>query len=275
MPVPRLALLLVCGLAATATAQPARTARPGAARAGKAAKIDLAATSAALVGTDVAAAAKAAATLGGSKDAAFHEPLRDLLATGAHPDVVVAGLTALAATAQPADVALAALYQDARHPQVRAAALRIVLATKPDPAVVMTALRSFDEPVRAIGADAAGAAGLREAVPALLVLLDKGELPAARALAKLPDETLAKTIAARFGIAPDAALAVALGGMLVQPSFSAEPARLEVVRTLTKLSGIEPLAALEAYVKATPATPPTQSRREADGHLKSRQTGDR
>ncbi|HVV84395.1 MAG TPA: hypothetical protein VHE35_15110, partial [Kofleriaceae bacterium] len=121
--------------------------------------------------------------------------------------------------------------------------------------------------VRAAAADAAGARRDRNAVPALLALLDRGETQAALALGAIADADLARTVAEHFGTAPDPTLAKCLGAMLVRKDFAAEPARLEVVRTLAKMDGTQVIAALSDYVDATPATPPTQSRKEAEDAL--------
>lgn len=253
--------LVAVALAGSAAAQPRP--RPG--------KFDPAKAAATLVGSDLAAATAAATALGSSKDVAHHEPLLDALATGVHPEVAAAAWTALAASASKPALTLVPMYLRHRHPAVRAAVLRLA----GDDAAVIAALGSFDEPVRATAAELAGARGLAAATPSLLVLLDKGELPAARALAKLGDELMFRTVAAHFGVAPDQAVAIALGGMLTKPGFGPEAARVDLVRLLSKMSGVEALDALEAYVKATPATPPRQSRREAEAVLSARQKGDR
>jgi hypothetical protein len=116
---------------------------------------------------------------------------------------------------------------------------------------------------------------LTETIPALLILLDKGEDAAAISLGAMANEDLARTVAEHFGTAPDATLARALGAMLARPDFGPEPTRVETVRTITKLAGPEATNALEAYVKATPVTPPRQSRREAEAALKERLGGDK
>lgn len=263
-------------LALTVTAVHAQPAKPGARPApARKTKLDPAKAAATLVGGDVAAAATAAAELGGSKVPAHHEPLLDAFSTGVHPDVLVAGLTALGPTATKTDLQIIALYTRYRNAAVRAAALRAYSTSIGDPALVMESLRAFDPAVRGNAADVAGRLKLTEAVPALLILLDKGEAPAARALGSMADETLARSVAEHLGVAPDAALAVAIGAMLVRTEFGPESTRVDLVRTLSKLSGVEAVNALEAYVAATPANPPRQSRREAEAVLKARQTGDR
>ena len=257
--------LAVAVLASPALAQPRP--RPG--------KLDVAKATAAVGGGDVAAAVTAATALGAAKESAAREALLDALATGVHPDVAIAGLSALGAAGAKDALEVVPVYQRHRNPAVRAAALKLYVGLSGDVTAIAGGLRSFDAPVRAVAADAAGDRGLTATVPALLVLLDKGEVPAARALGKLGDELLFRTVAEHFGVAPDQAVALALGGMLAKPGFGPEPARVDLVRMLSKLSGVEALDALEAYVKATPANPPRQSRREAEAVLTARQAGDR
>lgn len=270
----RYSFLLVGALAATAAAQP-RAGKPAAARPAKPGKLDVAKASEALVGADLPLAAKAATALGGSTLDAAHAALLDGLATGLHPDVVVAGLTALEKTATKTDLQAIGAYLHYRNPAVRAAAYRSFLASIGDPATVAEGLRSLDAPVRQVAAEAAGRMKLTETIPALLILLDKGEDAAAISLGLMANEDLARTVAEHFGTAPDATLAKALGTMLAKPEFGPEPVRLETIRTVTKLAGPEATNVLEAYVNATPANPPRQSRREAEAALKERLGGDK
>lgn len=270
-----LSFLLMCalGASANAVAQPKPAAR--AARPAKPGKVDVEQAKVALVGTDLAAAVAAAKALGGTTLEPAHEALLDALATGLHPDVAVAALTALGPTATKTDLQVIGTYTHYRNPLVRAAALRSYLLSTGDLATVQQGLSSFDAPVRAVAAEAAGRMKLKETVPALLILLDKGEDAAALALAGMANEELARTIAEHFGTAPDATLAKALGVMLAKKEFAAEPIRLELVRAVIKLAGVESTNVLEAFVAATPATPPKQSRREAEAALKVRLGGDK
>lgn len=260
-------LCALCAFGATAAAQPARPAPARAARV-KPGKLDLPKAAAALTGTDLAAAAKAAQQLGASTDPAARVIVHDALATGLHPDVMVAAITALGAAPTKDDLPLLRDYTRFRHAGVRAAALRAYLAAAGTAADVVENLKSLDPEVRAVAASAAGRMQLKDTAPALLILLDKGEKEAALALGAMGDEGLARVIAEHLGTAPDASLAIAFGAMLSRPTFGPEPVRLEAVRTVIKLAGPEAIAALEAYVAATPANPPKQSRREAEAGIK-------
>lgn len=251
--------------AGAAAPRPARPARPG-----KPAKVDVVAATAALGGGDLAAARKAAADLATLADPAAHGALLDALVVGLHPEVAIAALDGLAAAPGEADVATVIAYARHRAPTVRAAAIR-ALGNHASPvavARVQRALRDNDASVRAAAAQVAGKRGDKAVAPALLALLDKGEAPAALALGAIADADLARVVAEHLGVAPDPTLAQCLGAMLVRKDFAAEPARLEVVRTLAKMDGQQVVAALSDYVDAVPATPVVQSRQEAVAALK-------
>lgn len=249
-------------------AGPARPARP--ARPGRPAKVDVVAATAALQGGDLAAARQAAAALATVADPAAHGGLLDALVTGLAPDVAVAALDALAKAPAELDLPTILAYARHRNPAVRAAAIHALAgqASAPASARSLAALHDTDSSVRAAAAAVAGLRKDRNAVPALLALLDKGEAPAALALGALADADLARVVAEHLGAAPDPTLAQSLGAMLVRKDFGPEPARLEVVRTLAKMDGTQVVAALSDYVDATPATPVVQSRREAQDALK-------
>jgi HEAT repeat protein len=267
--------LILLGFVASAQAQPARQSPAARAPRVRPGKFDLAKASAALVGADLAAATKAATELGAQLDLAAHEPLLDAFATGVHPDVMIAGLTALTATASKTDLAAISIYTRFRNPAVRAAALRAFSASIGVPEIIIDGLGAFDASVRAAAADVAGRLAMKEAVPALLILLDKGEIPAAQALGSMADADLARVVADHLGTAPDNVIAIAMGAMLLRPGFGPEAVRVDSVRALLKLSGTEAVDALEGYVNASPATPPRQSRREAEAALKALQAGGR
>ncbi|MCL4227791.1 MAG: HEAT repeat domain-containing protein [Myxococcales bacterium] len=233
-------------------------------------KVDVAAQRAALLAGDVERAAAAAAELGKTDDPAAHAALLEGLGTGLHPEVAVAALAALGAAPRPGDLTTLTRYLRARPPAVRAAAVRALGAHADAGALILTALRDQAEPVRAAAAEAVVARRPRGAAEPLVALLDKGELPAARALAAIADAELARVVAERIGTAPDGVLAQCLGQILVRPDFGPDPARVQVVLALAKLAGPEAITALGDYIDATPATPPRASRREAENVLKQK-----
>lgn len=262
------ALLLVSALAVPAAAQPSTG------RSAKKPKVNVPAQAALLHGGDVDKAKAAAAELGKTDDAAAHDALLDGLATGLHPDVATVALGALGAAPQPTDLTTLSRYVRARSPEVRTAAVRALGAQPEGAAMIVAALRDQEASVRAAAAEAVVARKLKNATEPLLALLDKGELPAAKALSMYADADLARIIAEHLGTAPDGVLAQCLGAILVRPDFGPEGAKLQVVRALTKLAGPEAITALGDYVDATPATPPKQSRREAEAALKQKLGGD-
>ncbi|MBZ0236004.1 MAG: HEAT repeat domain-containing protein [Deltaproteobacteria bacterium] len=261
----KLAFALVIGaFAATAAAQPRGPKKP------KKVKVDVAALKVAFLGGDAEKSKAAAVELGKTDDAAAHAVLLDGLGTGLHPDVAAAALTSLAASPRPGDLTTLGRYVRARNTAVRVAAVRALGGHTDAGPTILAALRDHEESVRAAAAEAVVARKPKGAAEPLLALLDKGELPAAKALAAIADADMARVIGEHIGTAPDGALAVCLGAILVRPDFANEAARVQVVRTLAKLAGPEAITALGDYVDATPATPVKQSRREAEAALKQK-----
>ncbi len=260
-------MVLVLALVATPALVAAQPRRP-------AKKVDIDKARAALIGPDPAQAALAATELGASRDVGARGALLDALATGVHPDVAVAALTALATAPVATDLATVKPYAKYRTPRVRAAAVRALARHEGASAEVLLALRDQEATVRAAAAEAAASARVKGATEPLLALLDKGEVSAGLALGALADADLARVIAEHLGTAPDAVLAQSLGAILSRPDFTSEPARVQVVRTVAKLAGPEAISALTEYVDATPAKPPKQSRREAEAALKTMLGGD-
>jgi HEAT repeat protein len=252
--------------------KPAPGPKPG--KPGKKVKVDVVAQTAALHGADAEKAKAAAVELGKTDDAGAHAALLDVLATGVHPDVAAAALASLGTAPKPSDLTTLSRYVRARNPEVRAAAVRALGAQTESGALILAALHDQDAAVRAAAAEAVVARKPKGATESLLALLDKGELPAAKALSTSADADLARVIAEHLGTAPDGVLAQCLGAILVRPDFGPEAAKLQVVRALTKLAGPEAITALGDYVDATPATPPKQSRREAEAALKQKLGGD-
>jgi hypothetical protein len=127
--------------------------------------------------------------------------------------------------------------------------------------------------VRAAAAAAAARGRVRDAEDPLLLLLAKGEEPAARALAALADPVLAARIADQLGKVPDASLALCLGAVLRRPDFGPDPARVEVVRAIAKIQDASAVTALTDYIEATPKNPPRPSRHEAELVVEARLGG--
>lgn len=257
---------------APAAKTPAKAAKR---RPGRAAKVDLAPLMAALGGTDVEAAARAAETLGASPDPAAHDALLDALAMGLPADVATVALGALAQHPAPPDVTALARYAGHHNPTVRSAAIG-ALAMYPDPVArkaVVAGLHDMTSKVRAAAAAAAAKAHVREAVEPLFALLARGEEPAAKALAAMADVDLARKIGDHLGKVPDGILASTLGLVLVRADFGPDPARVELVRAIGKIQDSQAVSALTQYLDATPKNPPRPSRQEAQKMVEARLGG--
>ena len=256
----RICVLLALAMPVSAVAQP---------------KPDVAAQATALNGPDVERAAKAAAALGGVTAPAAHDALLDGLALGLPPAVAAPALAALSAHPAPPDVPALRRYAGHHNPTVRSAALS-ALAVYPDPAARAALVAGLHDPQASVRSAAAGAAArgrVRDAVDPLLLLLAKGEEPAARALAQLADPVLAAKIADQLGKVPEATLGVCLGGILVRTDFGPDPARVEIVRAIAKLGDAAAVKALTDYLDATAKLPPRPSRSEAQMIVEARLGG--
>ncbi len=260
-------MLFVLALSAPAGAQPAPKRAP--------APAESAGDVAALSGTDVEAAARAAERLGRSPAPAAHEALLDALARGLPGPVAVPAFAALAQHPAPPDVVALERYVGHRTESVRAAAIG-ALASYPAPAAREAITAALRDPAAAVRAAAAGAAArgrIRGAFEPLLLLLARGEEPAARALAALADPELAARIAEQLGKVPDAQLARCLGAILRRPDFGPDPARVDVVRAIAKIADPAAVTALAEYLDAMPKDPPRPSRHEAELIVEARRAG--
>lgn len=266
-----LAVGLSLALGGSALAVPAK----GGAKKARAEKADLAPMVAALGGTGVEEAAKAADALGASSDPAAHDALLDALAWGMPPAVAVNAIAALGQHPAPPDVPALKRYAGDHNPSVRSAAFA-VLAMYPSPEahqLVVAGLHDATGIVRGAAAAAAAKGHIREAIEPLFALLARGEEPASRALAAMADADLARKIGDEFGKVPDAALAQCMGLILKRADFGPDDARVEIVRALGKISDSAALSALSDYVDATPKNPPRNSREEAEKMVEARLGG--
>lgn len=219
---------------------------------------------AALHGAEVEAAAKAAETIGESASPAAHEALLDALAMGLPASVAVPAIAGLAKHPAPPDVMALVRYANHINPTVRNAAIT-ALAQYPDPAATKVIVERLGDQVAVVRAAAAAAAAkgkIKKAVEPLLVLLSRGEEPAARALAAMADVTLAARIADQLGKVPAESLALTLGAILLRPDFGPDTARVEVVRAIGKIEDKAAVTALQDYLANSPKKP-TTSRTEA------------
>ncbi len=259
---------VVVAVASTALAQPKTPA-------GKKPKVDVKPLVAQLASTNVEEAAKAAEALGAATEPAAHDALLDALAFGLPAQVAIPAIAALAQHPAPPDVVALRRYADHRNPGVRGSALG-ALALYPDPAAHAAVVAGLHDPVgivRSAAASAAAQGHVREAVETLFVLLEKGEEPAARALATMADADLARKLGDQLGKVPEPTLALSLGVLLRRADFGPDTARVEVVRAIAKINDQAAVKALTDYIDATPKNPPRPSRAEAEKIVAARLGG--
>jgi hypothetical protein len=240
---------------------------------GKAGKVDVPTARAALLGTDAAAAAKAADELGTSKDQAAHDALLDALAGGLAADVAAKALAGLPTAPAPADVGVLRIYSRHRNTAVRAAATTALSGYPDGRKLLVKALGDRQGAVRIAAAEALAKAKSREGTDRLFALLAKGDDAGVKALALMADPEMARAIGEQLGKVPDGALARCLGAILVRPDFGPDEARVQVVRTIAKIAGTDAVNALSDYVEKTPAKPPRPSRKEAEQVVTARLGG--
>jgi HEAT repeat protein len=217
----------------------------------------------------------AAKRLGELGDAKAIDALLDGLAVGASPKVQAAMLSALAGQKSKTDMRpLEVLkhYCKNRNPEVRKKAV-MALAELGDARGVPTLLETLSDPVEEVRAAAAIALAKRKERSAegrLLKLLAHKDAAAAPALAAIATPDLAHRLAEMVGSVPDALLCTTLGEILKRPDFGPEPIRVEVVKTLAKVPGVDSTSALIEYVAATEKDKMRPSRVEAQKIVEQR-----
>lgn len=282
-----LALAVLC---VAASAAPAGTARAG--QKGKAAdKSSAAAAEApglpaaeiealrqALIGPDDETATEAAAKLGAAGTPRAAEPLLEVLAEGGRAVRVQAVLDAFAklgeAHALRADQAVVdalTLYAGHRAPDIRRRAVK-ALASVSDPHVTAALLERLGDAapdVRAAAADALAARRETKAIPRLFALLSRGDAGVGAALAALATPDLVPRIAELAGTIDDEIVANTLGEY-VKRSDVPEKLRIDVLRTIGRLSGAVATTALAEYLASVPAKEDRASKKEAQKLLDQR-----
>jgi HEAT repeat protein len=214
---------------------------------------------------DDAKAEEAAKKLGEVKDPKALDVILDALAVGAPPRVQASLLADLSGRKDPRALQVLEHYAKNRNPELRKKAVS-VLAELADPKVVpvlVDVLGDSAEDVRAQAALALGKRKERSAEGKLILLLKHKDEAAAKALALMATPELAHKLSEMLGQVPDALFCTALGDMLKRPDFGPEPIRVEVVRTLAKVPGMDSTSALIEYVAATEKDKMRPSRVEA------------
>jgi HEAT repeat protein len=226
---------------------------------------DTAALAKDLADTDEARAIDAATALGKSNDPKAVEALVAALDAGTTPKAAAALCAALGAKKDARGVMMLVQYAHHRAPEVRRAALAALAAINDKRVVdaLLAALGDSDPEVRA--AAAKGIADRRDkgAEERLIKLMEHRDASAAGALAAIATPQLTHRLSEMLGSVPDPILCTALGEMLKRADFGPEPIRVEVVRTLSKVPGIDSTAVLIEYVAATERDKNRPSRLEA------------
>jgi HEAT repeat protein len=236
----------------------------------------------ALVAADDAAAVEAAGTLGASGSTAAAEPLIEILAAGATPARLQAALDALAklgeAHALRADqttIDALALYAGHRAPDVRRRALR-ALGTINDPRVIPALSDRLGDAASDVRGAAAAALAERheaKAAPRMFSLVARGDAGVAAPLALLATPDMIPRIAELTGTIDDAIIADALGEYVKRGDVP-DKLRVDVLRTIGRLSGAVATSALVDYVASVPAKEDRPSKKEAQKLIDARGTSE-
>ncbi len=218
-----------------------------------------------LADIDEGRAVDAATALGKSNDPKAIEALVAGLDAGTTPKAAAALCAALGGKKDARGVVVLMQYAHHRAPEVRKAALA-ALATINDKRVLpalLGGLGDSDAEVRAAAAKGIADRKEKGAEERLVRLMEHRDASAAGALAAIATPQLAHRLSEMLGTVPDPILCTALGEMLKRADFGPEPIRVEVVRTLSKVPGVDSTAVLVEYVAATERDKNRPSRLEA------------
>jgi HEAT repeats len=232
----------------------------------------------ALAGADDGAAIDAAATLGASSVAVAREPLVELLASGATPARTQAALDALGKLSDAhllgkdeTTLDVLELYAGHRAPELRRRAIK-ALGGMADPRVVPTLMERLGDAapdVRAAAAEALAARREGKALGRMFALLKAGDAGVAAPLATIATPDLVPQIAELAGTIDDGIIASALGEYVKRTDVP-DRLRVDVLRTIGRLSGAAATTALVEYVASVPAKDDRPSKREAQKLLDQR-----
>jgi HEAT repeat protein len=217
-----------------------------------------------LFGDDENAAADAAKALGQSGASNAIEPLVELLSVGAAPARAQVALEALGTLGDPAAIDVLEVYAGNHSPDVRRRAVKALGIIKDDKAraPLLVALGDAAPDVRAAAADALAARKETKAAPRLLALVKRNDAGAAPALGLLATPDLVPQLAELQGAVDDNVVAAALGEYIKRDDVRDEQ-RVDIVRTIGRLSGAAATTALVEYLASVPAKEDRASKREA------------
>jgi hypothetical protein len=226
-----------------------------------------------LLGEDVKSAVAAAQRLGDSGAREAAEPLSELLATGALPDLAVEALAGLEKLRDPKSIQVLTLYTGNRNVPVRKAALK-ALAALGDPrvsGVLIDRLGDSATEVRTVAAESLAERKDSRAAPRLFKLVAKNDAGAAGPLGMLIRPDHVPQLAELRGRIDDTVLATAMGEFLKRPEV-ADRLRVDVIHTLARMPGPAATTALVEYLTSIPEKDDRASRGEAQKLVDSRGT---
>ena len=224
----------------------------------------------------------------GGANAEVVDLLVQLLAAGTSSDRTVAALGALAKLedsgggsgsgekkSDPRVLELLQLYTGHRRPEVRRGAV-VALGASGDARAIPPLIERLgdDNPeVRAAAAEALAARKETRAVPRLVRLVRRGDLGAAAPAGRLATPEALAELCGLQGATKEDVLAVALGAYVKRADVS-DGTRIEPLRTIAKLHGVEATAALADYLASIPPREARPSKRETE-HLLDERGADR
>ena len=228
-----------------------------------------------LGGSDENLAIEAAQKLAKNSDPEAVEALLDGLAVGAGPRVQAAVLDILTSKKDLRSIQILNFYAGNRNVEVRRRAVVALAAIPSDKVVAMLLERLGDIAPEVRQAAATGLAVRREksAEPRLWKLLLRKDPAAPSALAALATPELAHRLSEQLGQVPDNLIVQAFGDMLKRPDFGPDPVRLEIVKTLAKIPGVDSTTTLIEYVAASEKDKARPSRVEAQKIVDDRSGG--
>jgi HEAT repeat protein len=232
----------------------------------------------ALAGPDDEAAIEAATALGASAAPGARDALIEVLAAGATAARTQAALDALAKLgdahrlgADETTLDLLELYAGHRAPDIRRRALKALGTSADGRALVMLRERLGDAApdVRAAAAEALAGRRDTKAAPRMFALLALGDGGVAAPLAVIATPDLVPRIAELAGTIDDGIVASALGEYVKRADVP-DKLRVDVLRTIGRLSGAAATTALVEYVASVPAKDDRPSKHEAQRLLDER-----
>ena len=210
-----------------------------------------------LMSDDVGKATAAAQKLGAAKRA---DVLLEVIAMGAPPKIDAAILDALIVCKTDRALDTFLRYADNRNADLRKRALRGLAESsdKRAAARLLEALGDVDSGVRAEAARHVAKRHDKGADEQLLKLLKRGDAGAAQPLGSIATPEMVRRLSEMMGQVSDALLAQTLGETLKRGDV-ADPLRVEIVRTLSKVPGADSTTALVEYVASVKGDRPSKN----------------